>query len=77
MASLQQVEAREFTYCSAFYPALLEHRHFIVMTPDRREAQERAEAFAAQQWGRPEHVNVYPRTYVRKARVAFLAGLHD
>jgi len=71
------IESRQFTYCSAFYSARLEHEHFIVMTPDRREATERAWAFAREQWGEPTHVNVYPRNYVAKARPLYALGLHD
>ena len=74
---MEQIEAREFTWCSAFYPAILDHRRFVVMTPDKREAQERAVTYATVQWGEPASVNVYPRTYVRKARAAYAAGLHD
>ena len=74
---MEQIEARQFTWCSAFYPAILEHRRFVVMTPDRKAAHQRAVAFATEHWGEPQHVNVYPRTYVRKAREAFALGLHD
>ena len=74
---MEAIETRQFTWCSAFYPERLEHEHFVVMTPDRQAAQARAELYAAQHWGKPAKVNVYPRTYVRKARAAYAAGAHD
>lgn len=75
-----QIDARQFSYCSAFYPARISrpgaapHEHFIVFTPDRRRAQERAEEYAAHRWGKPATVRVYPRTYVREARACYAAG---
>ena len=72
-----EIEARNFTYCSAWYPANLTHHDFVVMTPSRPEAQARAQAYAVARWGQPEHVNVYPRKYVKDARRLFAAGRHD
>lgn len=80
-----QIAARQFTYCSAFYPARITarllsatapepHEHFLVMTPDRADAHARAVAYATERWGAPKSVNVYPRTYVREARKLYAAG---
>jgi hypothetical protein len=74
---MHEIEARNFTFCSAWYPAALTHHDYIVMTPARREAQERAMAYAVERWGQPEHVNVYPRKYVKDARRLFALGRHD
>jgi hypothetical protein len=74
---MNEIEARNYTYCSAFYSTTLEHRHYVVMTPDRGEARQRAEAFAADMWGQPTHVSVYPRNYITKARALYAAGYHD
>lgn len=76
-ASVDAIERRDFTWCSAFYPERLAHEHFVVMTPDRGAAQDRAELYAAERWGKAAQVSVYPRTYVVKARAAYAAGLHD
>lgn len=76
-ASVDAIEAREFSWCSAFYPERLAHEHFVIMTPDRGWAQDRAELYAAEHWGKAANVNVYPRTYVRKARAAYAEGWHD
>jgi hypothetical protein len=73
----EQIEARNFTYCSAFYPEQLSHGHFIVGTASRKEALQRAHAFAEATWGEPKHINVYPRTYVKEARSLYARGLHD
>ena len=72
--TVPEIEARQFSYCSAFYPARLEHEHFIVFTPDGRKAQERAEAYAASRWGVAAQVRVYPRMYIVKARACYAAG---
>lgn len=69
-----QIEARQFTYCSAFYPDRLEHEHFIVMTTDRKLAHARAFLYATERWGEPQHVNIYPRNYVAKARRLYAEG---
>ena len=74
---MDQIEARNFTWCSAFYPALLTHRHFVVMTPVRRDAEQRAWTYAREHFGEPKLINVYLRTYVRDARAAFRDGRHD
>ena len=74
---MDEIEARNFTWCSAWYPAELNHYKFVVMTPDKREAERRAMAYATRVWGEPTSVNVYPRTYVRKAKAAYAAGFHD
>jgi hypothetical protein len=73
-ADAPEIAARQFTYCSAFYAPQLEFRKFLIMTPDRREAHARAVAYAAERWGEPTSVNVYPRNYVAKARVLYAAG---
>ena len=74
---MDQIEARNFSWVSAFYPNELTHMHFVVMTPDRKEAEKRAMDYATLAWGKPETVRVYPRTYVRKARKAYAEGYHD
>ena len=74
------IEARNFTYCQAFYTDPWNCRGFLVMTPAKAEASERAKAFAtghAEAWGEPAKILLYPRNYVRKARELYAAGLHD
>jgi hypothetical protein len=84
----EQVERRDFSYCSAYYldpdpdPRWVRglrprHERFLVGTPYTAEAKQRALAFATTRWGPPEEVNVYPRNYIRDARVLFAQGLHD
>jgi hypothetical protein len=73
----QQIEDRDFTYCQAFYEGRLGVPEFIVGTASRPEARERAQAFATARWGVPDRIDIYPRTYVRQARVKFARGLHD
>jgi hypothetical protein len=78
MSYLPEIEARNYTYCSATYHAPeLTFRKFLVMTPYVTEAQERAHAYARQHWGEPDNIHYYPRNYVRKARDLYLLGLHD
>ena len=74
---MDEIEARNFTWCSAFYPDMLLHQHFVVMTPVRGEARDRAAVYAREHWGEPKTIHVYPRTYVRDARAAYRAGHHD
>jgi hypothetical protein len=73
----QQIEDRDFTYCQAFYSDPWGCKGFIVGTPSRPEARERAQAFATATWGAPDKVLIYPRTYVKDARQRFAQGLHD
>jgi len=73
----ERIEAREFTYCVATYGPPYTSHAFVVGTPSRPEARVRAEKFASRQWGRPNEVRLYPRTYVRNARGLFALGLHD
>ena len=77
---MEQIEARQFTYCQAFYSNPFNCRGFLVMTPAKAEATRRAEAYAAahaEAWGEPTKILLYPRNYVKKAREMFALGLHD
>jgi hypothetical protein len=74
---MREIEARNFTYCSAWYPAKLTHHDFIVMTPSRPAARKRALAYAVERWGQPADMSVYPRKYVKDARRLFALGRHD
>jgi hypothetical protein len=78
MMTPEQIETRDFSYVSAQYfrPAYACH-HFVVGTPDRGQATERAYAYARANWGEPDNLFVYPRNYVRKARALYAQGLHD
>ena len=75
--SVPEIEAREFTYCSATYTSPLAFRKFLVMTPNVPEARERARAYAVARWGEPDLIHLYPRNYVAKARALYAAGEHD
>lgn len=70
------VERRDFTYCSAYYGGLGVH-DYLVMTPSRPAARERARAYAVARWGEPRKIDLYPRRYVREARALYAAGKHD
>ena len=77
---MEQIEARQFTYCQAFYSNPFNVRGFLVMTPAKGEATKRATAFAAGRssaWGEPTRILLYPRNYVKKARELYAAGFHD
>jgi hypothetical protein len=77
---MNEIEARNYTYCQAFYSNPWAVRRFLVMTPAKAEATERAEVYAAahaEAWGEPTKILLYPRNYVRKAREMYAAGLHD
>lgn len=71
------IEARDYTYCTAYYSDPFTVRRFLVMTPSGPEARHRAEAYARARWGEPSNVHVYPRNYVKQARALFAGGAHD
>jgi hypothetical protein len=71
------LEARDYTFCVATYTDPLTWRRFLVGTPSRPAARERAMAFAVARWGEPESISCYPRNYIREARALFAAGMHD
>ncbi len=73
----EQIEARDYTYCSATYGNPLTFRKFLVGSPLSAEAKVRALAYATKQWGEPVKINLYPRNYVAKARALFADGMHD
>jgi hypothetical protein len=75
-----EIEARNYTYCQAFYTNPWNVRGFLVMTPARAAAAKRAKVFAAghaEAWGEPTKILLYPRNYVKQARGLYAAGLHD
>lgn len=75
---MEAIEARDFTFCQAFFSEPWDCRTFVVMTPARPEARKRADAYAAQRYERtPAKINLYPRTYVKDARKLYAAGKHD
>lgn len=75
--TLANVEARNYTYCSATYESPLTFRKFLVFTPSKPEAQRRALAYARARWGEPKLIHVYPRNYLKQARALLAAGDHD
>jgi hypothetical protein len=77
MLTLEQVEARDFTFCTAVYGNPLRFERFIVGTGLKSEAEPRARAFATEQWGEPEKLWLYPRTYIKDARRLLAEGRHD
>jgi hypothetical protein len=77
---MHEIEARNFTYCQAFYSNPFNVRGFLVMTPAKTQADRRAWTYAlghAGTWGEPTKILLYPRNYVKKARELYAAGLHD
>ena len=77
---MSEIEARNYTYCQAFYTNPWNCRGFLVMTPAKAEAAKRAATFAARRaeaWGEPAKILLYPRNYVKQARGLYAAGLHD
>jgi hypothetical protein len=73
--TLEAIEAREYTYCSATYLDPLRWEKFLVpMARNSAVALEQADAYAREMWGEPTTINLYPRNYVRKARELFAAG---
>ena len=75
-----EIEARNYTYCQAFYTNPWNVRRFLVMTPAKAEASKRAKAFAAghaEAWGEPTKILLYPRNYIKNARQMYADGLHD
>lgn len=77
MMTERDFEERQFSFAQVFYKDPHAVRHFIVRTPWKREALERARVFAERNWGPPDRVIVYPRTYVRDARKLVAQGLCD
>lgn len=75
--TLEQIEARDFSMAQAFYSEPFACRHFVVGSPFKAEATERAWAFAERTWGRPSKIHVYPRTYVAECRKLHAEGLAD
>ena len=73
----EQVEAREYSYCSATYRDPLRWQKFLVWTPHRKDAVLRATRYARQTWGQPDEIRVYPRNYVRQARQLLAVGRHE
>ena len=73
----EALETRDYTFCVATYGDPLRFHRFLIGTPSKPEAIQRATAFAVGRWGQPERISVYPRNYIRKARALFAAGMHD
>jgi hypothetical protein len=76
------VERRDYSFCSALYGRgkgadALAWNKFLVWTPFKAEAMERATAYATKRWGPPDQVYVFPRNYVVEARRLLAAGQHD
>ena len=67
------IEARNFTYCSATYHEPLRWEKFLVPAVKVKEARAQAEAYALAQWSKPSRIHLYPRNYVVKARELFAA----
>lgn len=72
----EDIEARKYTFVAANYEdSKIMYRKFIVGTPYRDQARERAKRYIAEKgWGIPTSLNFYPRNYVKKARQLFESG---
>jgi hypothetical protein len=80
-----RIEAREYTYVTAFYrdAVPVDERHplgwahrsepFVVMTPYKSQAVPGAEMYA-KRFGTPTEIHYYPRNYIKAARQFFEAG---
>ncbi len=68
------IEAREYTYCSATYHDPLRWEKFLVPAVKVAEARRQAEAYALAQWGEPSQIHLYPRNYVKNARALYASG---
>lgn len=77
MTTVTQLESRDFSMAQAIYHDPFVVRRFVVGSPFKAEAEQRAWAFAERMWGRPEKINIYPRTYVAKCRKLLAEGLAD
>lgn len=77
MITQSQLEARDFSMAQAFYSDPFAVRQFVVGSPFKAEAEQRAWAFAEQMWGKPDKIHVYPRTYVAICRELLAEGLCD
>lgn len=77
MTTVAQLESRDFSMAQAFYSEPFAVRRFVVGSPFKAEATARAWAFAERMWGKPDKINVYPRTYVAKCRKLLTEGLAD
>ena len=72
-----QLEARDYTYCQAFYSDPWASRAFLVGATGKQERTGAALAFAESRWGTLAKVHTYPRNYIKDARGLFARGLHD
>ncbi len=68
------IEARNFTYCSAVYHEPLRFEKFLVPTGLVKKARPIALRYATAAWGEPVKLYLYPRTYVKEARALFAEG---
>lgn len=73
--TLEDIEARNFSYASATYRDPLRWEKFLVPSPFKGPALEQARTYAAATWGDDySAIRVYPRTYVKEARLLFAQG---
>ena len=75
---MDRIEARDFTFCQAFFSNPYGVRTFVVMTPSKTQARRRAAVYAGRRFEQePTKILLYPRTYVKDARELYAAGKHD
>ncbi len=71
----EDIEARNYVYCSATYSDPLRWEKFLAPHPTNRNAALIAATdYATAQWGEPVTIRLYPRNYVKEARRLFAAG---
>jgi hypothetical protein len=78
----QDIEARNYSFCQAFYDDATvsggyREETFLVGTPAKPEARERAAIYAVARWGEPRELHIYPRDYVAQARALFAQGRYE
>lgn len=73
----QQLENRDYTFCTAVYRNPLRWREFLVGATSKTERIQRAQAYATAHWGVPDAIDTYPRNYIKQARALFAQGKHD
>jgi hypothetical protein len=77
MMTSQQLEARDYSLCTALYRTPLRWHEFLVGTAVKAERESRARAYALAHWGEPAGIDIYPRNYIKQARTLFAVGKHD
>lgn len=72
--TIDDIENKNYTYVVAQY-GNLDWPNFLVTTPYKEKALTRAKVYIKKQgWGEPTKIDLYPRNYVKKARILFKEG---